>query len=158
MLPGPLPLSTHTAGSKWPPVTRPGSDGAYSGLTGSSGFYGHRGLLAMRAHRKTTGSFLFCGNKSSFQTRTGVCADVSICGSELKSFHSCHLSHSDELVIMFISFLFSHKAFRCLMLMAPPSSNIIESLPSRTDGKRLGRAHESSPFYGWRNPRLRKSR
>ena len=98
--------------------------------------------------KKKTGPFLFCGNKSSFQTRTGVCVDVSICGSELKSFHPCHLSHSDELVIMFISFLFSHKAFRSLMLMAPPSSNIIESLPSRTDGKRLGRAHESSPFYG----------
>ena len=66
----------------------------------------------------------------------------------MKSFYSCHLSHSDELVIMFISFLFRLKAFRSLMLMAPPSSNIIESPGSRTDGKRLGRAHESSPFYG----------
>ena len=155
---GPSPSPHSTAGSKWPPVTCPGSDGAYRGLTGSSGFYGHRGLLAMRAYQKTTGPFLFCGNKSSFQTRTGVCVDVSICGSELKSFHSCHLSHSDELVIMFISFLFNHKAFRSLILMAPPSSNIIESPRSRTDGERLGRAHESSPFYGWRNPRLRKSR
>lgn len=145
-----------TAGWEWPPVTCPGSDGASRGLTGSSGFYGHRGLLAMRAYQKT-GPFLFCGNKQLPDKDKGsvlMCLSVDLSWSHfiLAIFHtqmslsSC-LSHFCSII----------KLSGLWYWWPPPSSNIIESPRSRTDGERLGRGPQLAILWMMKKPRLRKS-
>lgn len=71
-------------------------------------------------HLQTSGPFLFRGNKNNFQTGSGgLCWCINLWNWAVDILFLPFHSHSGELIVMFILFLFCHKAFRSLMLQVP---------------------------------------